>query len=235
VIGTDPVTENITLAELRDVSRIYPHGSTPVAALNRVSLTIAPGEFVVVSGPSGSGKSTLLNIMGCLDRPTSGSVAIDGHDVSGLADKELTLIRRRRLGIIFQFFNLLPTLTALENFALPLLLEGRSMKEVTPSAKDLLQRVGLAHRMSHHPDELSGGELQRVAVARALINRPVLVLADEPTGNLDTDNTRAIMSLLREAGRAGGHALVVATHNPEVAAFADRQLRLRDGEVVEDR
>ena len=194
-----------------------------------VSFDVEAGRLVSVMGPSGSGKSTLLHLIGGLDTPTSGSVVIDGSDLAQLDDEELTLFRRRSLGFIFQFFNLLPTMTAWENVALPRLLDGVKMNQVKPRAIELLERVGLGERVDHKPSQLSGGEMQRVAVARALVGDPLLVLADEPTGNLDSASGQAVLELLRKIVAEEGKTVVIVTHDAEAASLADQQVRLADG------
>jgi len=199
-----------------------------------ISLAVPRGEFVSVMGPSGSGKSTLMNLIGCLDTPTSGDLVIDGVNVALLKDDALTAVRRDRVAIIFQFYNLLPTLTALENTALPRLLAGDDGPETRRRAKELLERVGLAHREDHRPEEMSGGEMQRVAIARALMSGAPLLLADEPTGNLDSESARSVMALLRETVATEGLTLVLVTHDPGIAATADRHVTIRDGRIVSD-
>jgi putative ABC transport system ATP-binding protein len=205
---------------------------TLVEALRDVSVTVQTGELVAIIGPSGSGKSTLLNLMGALDRPTSGLVRIHGQDLAALDDDGLTHLRRDRIGFVFQFFNLLPTLSALENVMLPSLLAGRATKEVRAKALEQLAAVGLAKRQAHRPDQLSGGEMQRVAIARALVGDPPLVLADEPTGNLDTKTGEDVLRLL--LGAAGTRSVVLVTHDPRIAERADRILTIRDGIVESD-
>jgi putative ABC transport system ATP-binding protein len=197
--------------------------------LRGVSFDIEAGRLVSVMGPSGSGKSTLLHLIGGLDAPTSGSVVIDGNDLARLDDDELTLFRRRSLGFIFQFFNLLPTMTAWENVALPRLLDGVKINEVKPRAIELLERVGLGERVDHKPSQLSGGEMQRVAVARALVGDPLLVLADEPTGNLDSASGQAVLELLRKIVAEENKTVVIVTHDAEAASLADQQVKLQDG------
>ena len=217
------------MLEARGLHKRYGDGDSAVDALRGVSLELASGEFVAVVGPSGCGKSTLLHLCGGMDRPTAGAVAVDGVDLARLDDEALTALRRDRVGFVFQLFNLLPTLTLAENIALPLLLAGVPRGEGLARAGVGAHRVGLAHRLEHHPAQVSGGELQRAAVARAVVHRPALVIADEPTGNLDSDNGRRVLSLLRELNRETGVALLLATHDPALAAAADRVLRLRDG------
>ena len=213
------------------LTRRFKMGNTLVDALRGVDLTIARGEFVALVGPSGSGKSTVLNLIGGLDRPTSGEVWINGVELSDSDERIRTRYRREQVGFVFQTFNLLPRLTAKENVALPLMFSGVPHKERLARAQKLLERVGLGHRLTHRPTELSGGEQQRVAIARALVGEPALILADEPTGNLDTAIGREIMTLLRELNEERGVTLLVVTHDPEVAAFADRIVGLRDGTV----
>jgi putative ABC transport system ATP-binding protein len=202
-----------------------------VDALRGVDLTIARGEFVALVGPSGSGKSTVLNLIGGLDRPTSGQVWINGTELSTSDERTLTRHRRQHVGFVFQTFNLLPRLTAEENVALPLMFSGVPEKERRGRARVLLEQVGLGPRLTHRPTQLSGGEQQRVAIARALIGQPALLLADEPTGNLDTVTGAEIMALLKELNQEQGLTLLAVTHDPEVAAFADRIVKLRDGQV----
>jgi putative ABC transport system ATP-binding protein len=222
------------LVELRDVVKTYRRGHEEVRALRGVSLAVDRGEFVVVAGPSGSGKSTLLHVMGGLDRPTSGDVLLGGTRVDEMSDDDLTLHRRRQIGFIFQFFHLLPALSAGENVALPMLLEGRSPADVREDVDAALARVGLAARAAHRPRELSGGEQQRVAIARALVNRPSLVLADEPTGNLDSATGGEVLELLRETASDYGAAVVMVTHDRRAARAGERTLILRDGAVELD-
>jgi putative ABC transport system ATP-binding protein len=214
-----------------DLTRRFKMGNTLVDALRGVELTITRGEFVALVGPSGSGKSTVLNLIGGLDRPTSGEVWINGVELSDSDERTRTRYRREQVGFVFQTFNLLPRLTAEENVALPLMFSGVPHKERVARAQKLLEGVGLGHRLTHRPTELSGGEQQRVAIARALVGEPALILADEPTGNLDTAIGREIMMLLRELNQERGVTLLVVTHDPEVAAFADRIVALRDGTV----
>jgi putative ABC transport system ATP-binding protein len=220
------------MLSLDHVRKVYLRGIQEVVALDDISLDVARGEFVSIMGPSGSGKSTLLNLIGCLDSPTSGTIAIDGVDVGRLDDDLLTAVRRRKVTIIFQFYNLLPTLSALENVALPRLLDGQSEATARLKASNLLDTVGLGHRREHLPEELSGGEMQRVAIARALMSEAPLLLADEPTGNLDTATADAVMELLTSTIRDVGLTLVLVTHDPAVAARADRTIRIRDGRLV---
>lgn len=221
-----------SLVEVIDLAKHYRLGSADVPALKGVSFEIETGKLVSIMGPSGSGKSTLLHLMGGLDIPTSGSVIINGSDLAQLDDEELTMFRRRSLGFIFQFFNLLPTMTAWENVALPRLLDGEKLKQVRPRAIELLERVGLGERVDHKPSQLSGGEMQRVAVARALVGDPVLVLADEPTGNLDSASGQAVLDLLRGFVAEEGMTVVIVTHDAQAASLADQQVKLQDGLLV---
>jgi putative ABC transport system ATP-binding protein len=218
---------------LERVSKVFA-GKRSVAALEDVDLHITKGELVSVVGPSGSGKSTLLNLIGGLDRPTSGEVWVDGAALSTLSDDELTRVRRDKVGFIFQFFNLLPTLSALENVSLPLHLRAWQRAKTVQRARELLQTVGLGHRMEHLPDELSGGERQRVAIARALSVYPPIILGDEPTGNLDTATGAEILALLRDLHLKLGATVVIVTHDLSVAASCPRSVRMRDGRIEED-
>jgi putative ABC transport system ATP-binding protein len=221
------------IIELNRVSKQF-EGSRHVTALDQVSLTIPRGEMVSIIGPSGSGKSTLLNLVGGLDRPTAGDVRVDGEVLAGLSDDALTRVRRDKIGFIFQFFNLLPTLSCLENVGLPLHLRGWTRKKVDERARQLLNLVQLGHRMTHLPEELSGGERQRVAIARALSVYPPIILADEPTGNLDTHTGEEILGLVRDLHSRLGTTVVIVTHDMHVAQSCQRTVALRDGRVVED-
>jgi len=221
------------MIELRHAGKTYQQGSREVRALRDVSVVINKGEFLSIMGPSGSGKSTLLNLMGGLDQPTSGEVFIDSRPLHGITDHELTLIRRRRVGYIFQFFNLLPLLTAEENVGLPLLLDGLPFAEVKPRAAALLDKVGLKERAEHRPEQLSGGEMQRVAIARALITGPAVILADEPTGNLDSHTSEEIFLLLKSLNDQG-QTIVMVTHDPKAAAYGTRIITLKDGAPDQD-
>jgi putative ABC transport system ATP-binding protein len=218
--------------ETRELTKVYGSGETAVRALDGVSIGIARGEMLAIMGPSGSGKSTLLHLLGALETPTSGTIALAGRRYEGLDDPELTALRRETIGFVFQFFNLLPALTAEENVLLPALIAGRGNEAMRSRAAALLGRVGLSARASHLPSELSGGEQQRVSIARALLMEPEVVLADEPTGNLDTHSSAEVLELLAELNRAEGHTIVMVTHDPAVAAAAGRVLFLRDGMVA---
>ncbi|MCU0759990.1 MAG: ABC transporter ATP-binding protein [Steroidobacteraceae bacterium] len=222
------------LIELEQVTRLYRSGDTEFAALRAVDLAVEAGEFVAITGSSGSGKSTMMNILGCLDTPSSGHYRLDGRDVARLSRVELAAVRNRTIGFVFQSFNLLPRTSAAENVELPLIYARVPPAERRRRALDALERVGLAQRSSHQPSQLSGGQQQRVAIARALVTRPPLILADEPTGNLDSATSLDIMTLL--AGlRASGITIVFVTHEPDIAAFAARRLTMRDGVIVDDR
>jgi ABC-type lipoprotein export system ATPase subunit len=222
------------MIELRRITRRYRQGESPVIALNQVDLQIQDKAFVAIVGESGSGKSTLLHLLGGLDKPDEGEILVDGWSLTSANEKELTQYRRTRLGFVFQFFNLLPTLNVLENVCLPLQLQGRKEKEVRQRAFELLEMVGLQHRVRHFVHQLSGGEMQRAAIARALIHQPTLVLADEPTGNLDTENANRVMEAFRWIGDQGLTTLLIATHSAVVAASAHRVIRLANGVVVAD-
>ncbi|HEY0975533.1 MAG TPA: ABC transporter ATP-binding protein [Solimonas sp.] len=223
----------MALIELRDVARVYQMGDVEVAALRGVSLDVERGEFVAVMGTSGSGKSTLMNLLGCLDRPSSGRYRLDGAEVSALSREELAFIRNRTLGFVFQSFNLLPRTSALENVELPLLYAGVPAAERRRRAQAALERVGLGARLDHTPSQLSGGQQQRVAIARALVGEPKLILADEPTGNLDTATSIEVMALLQELGR-GGITVMLVTHETDIASYAARNIRMRDGRIIGD-
>lgn len=221
------------LIEVRDVYKIYNPGENQVNALDGVSLTINEGEFVAIIGQSGSGKSTLMNMLGLLDTPTHGEYYINGKLVDDLTDDEMSAIRNEEIGFIFQGFNLISSLTALENVELPLVYRGMSKQERREISKDALERVGLGSRMNHLPAEMSGGQQQRVAVARAIAARPPVILADEPTGNLDTKSTKEVMAILHEL-KDEGRTVIVITHDNEIAEEAERVIRIRDGKLVED-
>jgi len=221
-----------TLLELEHVSKIYKLDEVEVKALDDVSLKINKNDFLAVTGPSGSGKSTLLHITGCLDRPTKGKVFLEGKDVSILNDSELARVRGRKIGFVFQFFNLYPTLTALENVELPMMIVEKNKKERRERALQLLETVGMRKRAEHLPSQLSGGERQRVAIARALANNPPLILADEPTGNLDSKTGKEIISLLTKLREEEEKTIVIVTHEPTIAKYAEKIIYLSDGKIV---
>jgi ABC-type lipoprotein export system ATPase subunit len=216
----------------RDLTRIYKVGSVTVTGIDGVELTIAGGQFVVLKGESGSGKSTLLSLLAGLDRPTRGELTVAGRDLSRPSEAQLTAFRRTAVGMVFQAFNLLPTLTVLENACLPALLAGGAIKKARPRARQLLAWLGLGDRLDHRPGQLSGGEMQRTAIARSLINDPGIILADEPTGNLDSNNAQRVMALLADLNRRYQRTVVVATHSDLADPYASRVLRLQDGRVV---
>ena len=223
-----------TAIDVRDVTKTYDLGAVKVEALRGVTFTIAPGEYVAIMGPSGSGKSTLMNVLGCLDRPTTGRYQLDDTDVSTLGDDALAHIRLKKLGFVFQGFNLLARTSAMKNVALPLFYAGIPTKTRNGAAADKLREVGLGDRLDHKPSELSGGQQQRVAIARALVNDPAVLLADEPTGNLDSQTSEEIMALFRHLNE-GGRTIIMVTHDEDVAVHAKRIIRLRDGRIVDDR
>jgi putative ABC transport system ATP-binding protein len=212
--------------------RTYLTGETKVEAVNDVSLELGRGEIVAIVGPSGCGKSTLLHLCGAMDRPTSGRITLETARLDAMSEDELTQVRRTRVGFVFQFFNLLPTLTLVENIALPLLLAGKASSDAMSRARVLAGRVGLAERLGHYPSQLSGGEMQRAAIARALVHSPALVIADEPTGNLDSEAGARVLSLLVEVNREAGVTLLLATHAADIASAAGRTVRMRDGRIV---
>ncbi len=222
------------IVRAESLEKVYGNEPTAVRALKGVSLEFRAGEFAAIMGPSGSGKSTLLHILGALEEPTSGRVVVGETDLSGLSDRKLTLLRRAKMGFVFQFFNLIPTLTAEENVMLPVLLSGEKVAAYEKRLDDLLALVGLEERREHRPDELSGGEQQRVAIARALIRNPDVVLADEPTGNLDSKTGSSVLDLLRESAARYGQTIVMVTHDPRAAAVAERVIFLADGHVVDE-
>jgi putative ABC transport system ATP-binding protein len=222
-----------SIVEVVDLCRAYRMGSETIAALDRVSFAIASGEYVAIVGRSGSGKTTLMNLIGCMERPTRGTIRIDGDDIAKLSDDALSRIRNRHIGFVFQSFQVRPRAHAVQNVVRPLLYRGMPRRQRRRAAVEALERVGLADRQRHRPTELSGGQRQRVAIARALVGAPTLLLADEPTGNLDTATEREIMELLAEL-HTRGHAIVVVTHEPAIAAMAPRAIRLADGRLVAD-
>lgn len=222
------------MLELLETTKTYVQGRRTVSAVRGVSLRVNTGEFVTIMGPSGSGKSTLMHLMGALDTPSSGRAVFQGQDLQQLSDRQRSLLRRDRIGFVFQAFNLLPTLTAAENVALPLLLGGMNRRLAMSRAAECLEKVNMGHRTGHFPDEMSGGEMQRVAVARALVADPEAVLCDEPTGNLDTTTSREILSLLGALPEPGKRAVVMVTHDPTAAAYGTRIVRIRDGLVESD-
>jgi putative ABC transport system ATP-binding protein len=235
MVQADVGAEAVPVVEVRKLRRVYHMGSRAMEVLRGVSFRIFSGEFIAIVGPSGSGKSTLLHLLGCLDRPTSGTIFIEGRDVSRLTPYQLAAVRRNKIGFVFQMFNLLPNLTAVENVELPLAYGRWGRLQRRRRASSVLAQLGLAERFDHRPDQLSGGERQRVAVARALVVSPQILLADEPTGNLDSRTTREILRLLRELREHLGVTIVLVTHDPVVAESADRILQMEDGEIVEDR
>lgn len=233
-MGSEQQTKNQAgaLVELEHLSKTFQEGDTQRTVLNQVTLTISPGEFVVLLGNSGSGKSTLLNLVSGIDQPTEGVIRINNLAITEMNERSRTLLRRDQIGFVFQFFNLIATLTVLENVTLPQELAGRSLKEAQTSALKLLEQVGLIDRTETFPDKLSGGQQQRVAIARALAHDPQLVLADEPTGNLDEETGEKVLQLLLDLTRKTGKTLIMATHNPEIAKCADRVLRVQDGHLI---
>ena len=226
--------DNAMAAEARGVTRVFGEEATRVEALRGIDLSVKPGEFVAIMGPSGSGKSTLLHLLGGLDEPTTGSVHVDGQELRTMSDDEITQLRRRHIGFVFQAFNLLEVLTAAENVALPLIIDGMSEAEANARARAVLERVGVGERGGHYPTELAGGEQQRVALARSLSTDPVLLLADEPTGNLDSRHSQQIIGLLRKLVDDDGQTVVMVTHDPRHAAMADRLITLRDGRIEDE-
>ena len=226
------MTSEEIIIEIRDLSKIYSDG-VDVYALDSINLTIHKGEFLAIVGPSGSGKSTLLHIIGILDTPTNGSIFIDGNDVSKMSDKDRSRIRNQILGFVFQYHHLMPDFTALENVMMPLLIAGRTREEATRIANELLAEVGLEDRINHRPTQLSGGQNQRVAVARALANSPAIVIGDEPTGNLDTKSSEKIYELIRRLNREHGQTFILVSHDETLARKADRVIHIVDGKIAE--
>ena len=225
--------QKIPTIRLHGIRKLYRIGGETLAALDGIDLEIRRGEFAALMGPSGSGKSTLMNILGCLDRPSEGSYKLDGAEVAGLSDDALAATRNKKIGFVFQNFNLLPRISALDNVALPLVYAGVGRRERTERAQEMLAAVGLSDRGAHLPNELSGGQRQRVAIARALVNDPHIIMADEPTGNLDTKSTKEIMDLFARMHEKG-HTIILVTHEPEIALRANRQLLVRDGRITRD-
>jgi len=223
---------NERVIQVENLVKIYRLGKVSISALRGISFDVAKGEFMVVMGPSGSGKTTLLNLIGAIDKPTSGRIFIDGRDITTLGEGELTKLRRHKIGFIFQFYNLIPALTALENVELPMLTAGVSRKDTSKRAFQLLETVGLAERVGHLPDELSGGEQQRIAIARALANRPSVILADEPTGDLDTKTGMEVVQILYDTSKKENATVVVVTHDPMITEKADIILQMRDGQII---
>jgi putative ABC transport system ATP-binding protein len=219
----------VPLLQAEDLHKTYVTGEARVTALAGVSFAVERGDFVALMGPSGCGKSTLLHLCGAMDRPTAGTLQLNDRDLARMGDDELTRVRREQVGFVFQFFNLLPTLTVGDNIALPCLLAGVAGGEADARAGALAERVGIAHRLNHYPQQISGGEMQRAAIARALVHRPALIVADEPTGNLDSGNGANVMALLRQLNAETGVTILLATHAADVAAAAGRVLRMRDG------
>jgi len=219
--------------QIKDIRKTYEMGSEYVHALKSITLNINKNEYVALMGPSGSGKSTLMNLLGCLDTPSAGQYLLNSHDVSDMEDSELAEVRNKEIGFIFQTFNLLPKLSSLENVALPLIYSGMSKSKRLDRAQDVLESVGLGDRVDHRPNELSGGQRQRVAIARALVNNPAIILADEPTGNLDTKTSIEIMSIFEEI-HAKGNTIIIVTHEPDIAEHAHRIVKLRDGLIETD-
>lgn len=221
------------MIEITDLSKIYQIGDTELRALDRVSLKVETGEMMAIMGPSGSGKSTMMNILGCLDQPTSGSYKLLGQEIAGFDEREQARLRNKHIGFVFQAFNLLPKLTALQNVELPLIYAGVGVRERQAIAAEALCKMGLEHRMHHKPKELSGGQQQRVAIARALVNNPKLILADEPTGNLDSRSSVEIMAIFQELHKKG-ITIVLVTHEPDIASYTQRVVSFRDGRIVND-
>jgi len=221
-----------TVVQVENLVKTYRLGKVSIPALRGISFDVAKGEFLVVMGPSGSGKTTLLNLLGAIDKPTSGRISIDGRDITTLGEGELTKLRRHKIGFVFQFYNLIPALTAVENVELPMLTAGVSRKIASKRAFQLLETVGLAERVGHLPDELSGGEQQRIAIARALSNKPSVILADEPTGDLDTKTGMEVVQILYDTSKEENATVIVVTHDPMITEKADRILQMRDGNII---
>ena len=224
----------MSLIQTENLTKIYGKGATAVTALDHINLVVEPGDFVAVMGPSGCGKSTLLHLLGGLDNPTEGRVIINGKSLADLPDEALTELRRRQIGFVFQFFNLIPVLDAIENAALPIVLDGAKPSEAKARAAATLKRFGLSDRLNNRPDQLSGGQQQKVAIGRALVAEPDLILADEPTGNLDTRASDEIATLLRQVSKELGRTVIMVTHDPRIAAYADRIIFLKDGRIADE-
>ncbi len=224
----------MTIVEAKMLTKVYGKGETEVKALKNINLKIQKGEFIAVMGPSGCGKSTFLNLLGCLDKPTSGSITIDGSELSGLNDDQMTGLRRKKIGFVFQYFNLIPVLSAADNVALPMILDGKRAAEARKGSVEWLGKLGLENRINHKPDQLSGGQQQRVAIARALAADPALILADEPTGNLDSRMSDEVVGILRKASSEWNRTVLMVTHDSRIAAYADRIIFLKDGEIVDE-
>lgn len=224
--------ENKQILKTENLSKSYQVGKSTVQALHGISISVEQGEFVAITGESGSGKSTLLQLLGCLDKPTGGQVFIDGNDTSKLSDAQLSELRKKMIGFVFQSFYLQPFLCLEDNVAVPAMFTNKKRRDINMQIETLLDHVGLGNRKKHYPKELSGGEIQRAAIARALVNSPQLVLADEPTGNLDSQNSTSVISLFQDIRARFGTTIVIVTHNPEIAAKADRTIQLKDGAVI---
>lgn len=224
----------MSMVVIKHLTKVYETGSVPVEAIRNINLTIEEGEFVAVMGPSGCGKSTLLHMVGGLDKPTSGNIYIDGIDLSALSDHQLTELRRRKIGFIFQYYNLIPVLDAVDNTALPLILDGVAPSVAKKKAVEWLEKLGLKERLHNRPDQLSGGQQQRVAIARALATEPAIILADEPTGNLDSKTGDEVIALIRQITRVWGRTVLMVTHDSRMAAYADRIIFLKDGNIVDE-
>jgi putative ABC transport system ATP-binding protein len=225
----------MSLIQVENMTKVYGAGETAITALDHVSLTVETGEFIAVMGPSGCGKSTLLHLLGGLDSFTEGNLVLDGQTLTKISDDAVTQLRRRKIGFVFQFFNLIPILSSVENAALPLLLDGMDSAKAKQKATEMLTKVGLGDRLASQPGQLSGGQQQRVAIARALVTDPLLVLADEPTGNLDTKASDEIIALLKQIAKEWGRTVIMVTHDPRLATQAERLLTMRDGKIMEDK